>query len=831
MWQPGHVILDEYEVVKQLGVGGMATVYLVRQIGQGLRFAAKVPHSHLILTTQDRLTFAREVQFWISLPEHPHIVQCYFVREADGVPVVFAEYVPSGTLSGWCARERIHGVAHVLDLGIQLSEAIGVAHKLGVVHRDVKPANCLIDDSGLLKIGDFGLAAAREEVFRRRVSASAAGKPRGGTPAYCSPEQFDGRPVDGRTDIWSFGVTLLELLTSRRPLIGPAARHCAEAFRTTPVGESIPASVWEFLFKLLDPDVARRLSSFADVSVELKELYRAITSRPYPRRSTAATPAGPPPPTRRRTRRHVARALLARALKQTGRDPSEAEQASVSAPVGYRPQSADALAEIALLNEAAQVYRQAISEKRSPHLIAELCSALHLTAVAQKRLGNLRDAIAAYQEAIDHLRLMLPNSDDRRIPVALAEAVTNQAICYRQQGDLDSAIRGYSHGIALLHAADFSCFGPVVLDELAGLYQTRAMAFLKASRLAEGMKDVDRSVELRERLAQRFGQAPYALSLAGSYLDRGVIRRNMGDPAGAVEDYGRAIDLYSRYDPAGPIAPKDEGLAQAHMNRGVAYMALSKPEPALRDFEHAVTTFERMVEATEREDLIPNLAQAYNDRGIARRSRGDLAGALEDIDRSLQLREQLVKRRGMTNLVPDLAHAYANKALFLMGADQPARALEVAERAVDWLAPIAERQNSAGLRVDLARLRVMCGRARCETRQVARGLKEIALAIGEYEPLLCTGAADVLEGFVDALMAYTCPMSQRRTGTAPALSIGASLPRLREAVTAGARLPPHVIRKLQVLRRTLVPVLRRQNGDDGARLDATLQAIIEDSER
>ena len=201
MWAEESVILDEYEVVRELGSGGMATAYLVRHVDRGQLLAVKVPHLHLVESAEDRMNFASEVQTWIGLPQHPHIVECFFVREVDGLPVVFAEYVPSGTLAGWTERGRIHGLAHVLDLGIQLAEAMNVAHGSGVLHRDLKPANCLMDNSGILKVGDFGVAAARAKSVERRDPVVGSGTPQRETaparPPTARPNNTMGDPKIG----------------------------------------------------------------------------------------------------------------------------------------------------------------------------------------------------------------------------------------------------------------------------------------------------------------------------------------------------------------------------------------------------------------------------------------------------------------------------------------------------------------------------------------------------------------------------------------------------------------------------------------------------------
>lgn len=826
MWQPGQTILDEYEVVKALGSGGMATVYLVREVERGSQMAVKVPHPHMIGSPADRLAFVREVQVWVTLPQHPHIVQCHFVREVDAAPAVFAEYVPAGTLAGWIERGRIHGPSHALDLGIQLAEALSITQQLGVVHRDVKPGNCLMDASGVLKISDFGLAGAREKLLEKRAQRKGAdsrwARPIPGTPAYCSPEQFDGQSVDSRTDVWSFGVTLFEVLTGKRPALGPAARASVEAYTTTAPASAAPAATWQFLLSLLVLDPAQRPGSFADIVACLKEIYEQASGRRYPRQFAAHDGAATTAPPSRGIPYRQAHAILAHALRSVGRDPAEAEAFTLSAPLASRPQTAEALAEVALLNEAANVYRTALAQRQTDSHVLALAGVLHMIAKARHRLGDLPGAVSAYDEIVDRLRLLLPRSQNERVVMALGEAITNRAISHRQQGSVEQAIKGYQHGIALLGASRTTKLAPLILRETATLHQNRAMALKEGHRLKEAMEDINRALAIHERLARTSRGGGTDRVLAGVYLDRGVLHRNMGNASAAVEDYNRAIAIYRGGEAAGGSAA-DRDLALACVNRSIALVAMGDLPAAVEDLDEAVEMLQQFVERDRQEDLISDLARARNNRSNVLRIQGKTEAALADIDQCIALREQLVEKRGMTVHIGDLARAYCNKVLILSQTGRQRDALPVGERAVAWLASLVERRGRRDLLYDLAKARVIFGVARYDAGQAEPGRQEIARGIRDYEKLLGSGSSvDVLDGFAEALLTFVRVKPDDRARDTLLPVIGPSLRKLRDAVRQGAVVPLSAIGKLRGLR-NLLPA----SGDTAIEIRAIIREISE----
>ena len=214
--------LGPYEVVSQLAVGGMGEVFLARDTRLGREVALKVLPRELAADPDRRARFEREARA-ISALSHPHVCALFDVGRAEG-PDGDVEYLVMERLEGETLAARIvRGplpVPEVLVLGGQLSRALAAAHRAGIVHRDLKPANVMVTPEGVAKVLDFGLAKltqAEEAEGEEATTLDAQARLSrlgtvGGTPAYMSPEQASGGPVDARSDIFSFGAVLYEMV-------------------------------------------------------------------------------------------------------------------------------------------------------------------------------------------------------------------------------------------------------------------------------------------------------------------------------------------------------------------------------------------------------------------------------------------------------------------------------------------------------------------------------------------------------------------------------------------------------------------------------------------
>jgi uncharacterized RDD family membrane protein YckC len=209
-----RLIFGQYCAIRELGRGGMGVVYEAEDADSGRHVALKV----LAATLQDepaRERFVREGRLAASV-SHPHCVFVFGAAEADGHPVIAMELM-AGTLADRLKREGPLPPAAAVDAVLQVVAGLQAAADAGILHRDVKPSNCFVDADGVIKIGDFGIARSQHPQEDTQLPTRGTVV---GTPAYASPEQLRGAPLDVRADIYSVGATLYELVTGRRPFEG-----------------------------------------------------------------------------------------------------------------------------------------------------------------------------------------------------------------------------------------------------------------------------------------------------------------------------------------------------------------------------------------------------------------------------------------------------------------------------------------------------------------------------------------------------------------------------------------------------------------------------------
>jgi serine/threonine protein kinase len=217
--------LGAYKIVSRLGAGGMGEVYLAEDSRLGRQVAIKILPSYFAADDARLRRFQREARAASAL-NHPNILTIHEVGETDGIYFIATEFIEGLTIRQLLASSELSAGA-ILDIAAQVASALAAAHAAGIVHRDIKPENIMRRSDGLVKILDFGIAKLLEpesqpDADNRRVAGEThteAGLVMG-TVSYMSPEQARGLPVDERTDIWSFGVVLYEMLSKRLPFRG-----------------------------------------------------------------------------------------------------------------------------------------------------------------------------------------------------------------------------------------------------------------------------------------------------------------------------------------------------------------------------------------------------------------------------------------------------------------------------------------------------------------------------------------------------------------------------------------------------------------------------------
>ncbi|MCG8606836.1 protein kinase [bacterium] len=264
-------IINQYEIQEKLGSGGMGVVYKAHDTTLDRFVALKFLQTGSVIGDEERTRFLNEARVAAAL-NHPAICTIYEIAESDDDAFIAMEFLDGESLEETIKKGPL-GVAETLRLATQIAEGLGEAHNRGVIHRDIKPANIMIDSKGRPKIMDFGLAklTASPSLTKSRTTV--------GTIAYMSPEQVHAAPdVDHRTDIWSFGVLLYEMLSGQHPFVGDyeaAMMYSIVHEEPTPLAEhglNLPESIIAILDRALAKQPDSRYQSVAIMADELQQI-------------------------------------------------------------------------------------------------------------------------------------------------------------------------------------------------------------------------------------------------------------------------------------------------------------------------------------------------------------------------------------------------------------------------------------------------------------------------------------------------------------------------------------------------------------------------------
>jgi eukaryotic-like serine/threonine-protein kinase len=392
--------LGHYRIEAKVGEGGMGVVYKALDTHLDRRVAIKVLRPETLADPERKWRFVREAKSASAL-NHPNIITVYDIETSSGLDFIAMEYVRGRTLDQLIGRKGL-ALGEALNYGIQAADALAKAHAAGIVHRDFKPVNIMVTDEGRVKIMDFGLAklidsgqadgSATTEAAHGDVGSQTETGAILGTVAYMSPEQAEGKPVDSRSDIYSFGSVLYEMLTGRRPFQRDTKLATWTAIlreEPTPISEIVRGTSPELeriIARCLRKDPFRRFQHMSDLKIALEELKEESEAR----RRTPETAVPLAKPRRLRLSLWVGMALIGLVVLigyvvwfhpvHPKAEPSPSSSASV--PVASS-RGTDSLAVLPFVNGSADLQAEYLSDGIAESLINQLSQLPDLKVIAR----------------------------------------------------------------------------------------------------------------------------------------------------------------------------------------------------------------------------------------------------------------------------------------------------------------------------------------------------------------------------------------------------------------------------------------------------------------
>jgi serine/threonine protein kinase len=270
--------ISHYKIIGKLGEGGMGEVYLAADSKLKRQVAIKFLPSRVTINETDKARFLQEAQASAAI-NHPHVCVIHDIKEHEDQQFIIMEYVEGKTLRQLSMINDQFSISKAIDYAIQISEALQVAHEKGIIHRDIKSDNIMVTKTGQIKVMDFGLVKIKSSVKLSKTTSTA------GTLAYMSPEQIEGKEIDARSDIFSFGVVLFELLAARRPfqedyesaLIYSILNEEPEPIRK--LNSRVPVELERIINKTLAKNRSDRYQHMADILQDLRCLVEKKSSQ------------------------------------------------------------------------------------------------------------------------------------------------------------------------------------------------------------------------------------------------------------------------------------------------------------------------------------------------------------------------------------------------------------------------------------------------------------------------------------------------------------------------------------------------------------------------
>jgi serine/threonine-protein kinase len=635
--------LSHYSIVSKIGAGGMGEVYLAQDTKLDRKVAIKFLHEEFSKDADKLGRFIREAKAASAL-NHPNILTVYEIGEIDGKNYIATELIEGKTLREHLSNKESLQLNQILKIGVQVSEALSAAHQAGIIHRDIKPENIMLRKDGYAKVLDFGLAKLSEPVATGSAGSEDATRVQVntmpgmvmGTVSYMSPEQARGTTTDARTDIWSLGVVLYEMLSGRVPFTGETINHTIVSIleKEPQLLTNVPAELQRIVRKSMTKDVDMRYQTAHDLLIDLKNLRRDLdiqgelersivpnretanaslenATQTYASGSVEATNSGQAAPTHSLT---TSSSSLEYAVTQA-RSHKLATTiivvllVGVISTVGYfafvsRGGSAKQLSSIAVMpfvNESGNADVEYLSDGMTETLIKSLSQLPNLAVKSRSTVFYYKGKETSPKKIGEELNVqallfgrVVQRGDDLRLNLELVNTQTQDVIWSeqydRKRSELVSLQSEIARDVSTKLKSKLSGADEARVTKASTANPEAYQAYLKGRyywnrRTAENLK---KAIEQFKAATDR--DPNYALAYGGLADCYGLLNQYAGTPTREAVPQAKAF--------AERAIAIDDQLAEPHASLGLVYQKLWQWTEAEREYKRAI-------------ELNPNYATAY----------------------------------------------------------------------------------------------------------------------------------------------------------------------------------------------------------------------------